>query len=110
MVLHGLELRLAERIVVGGVRSAVAVGNPQVDQQLAQGLTFHRSAIVSMKGELVRLNAVFLGSFIDKLASQVTALRFSNHPADHITTENVQDGIERVMLPFMRATQSRDVP
>ena len=69
MVLHRLELRLAEGIVVRGMRTAVALGNAQVDQQLAQGLAFHRTAIVGMKGELVGLNAVFMGCFSNEPAS-----------------------------------------
>ena len=110
MVLHGLELRLAERVVIGSMRTAVAFGDPQVYQQLAQGLAFHRRTVVSVKGELVGLNAVFMGGFIDKLPSQVAALLFGNHPADHIATENVQDSVEPVVLPFVRATKGRDVP
>ena len=69
MVFQGLGLRLTERIVDGGMRTAVTFSNPQVYQQLAQWLAFHRRAIVGMKGELVRLNAGFVGSFIDELTS-----------------------------------------
>ena len=53
-ILHGLELRLAERVVVGSVRAAVAFGDAQINQQLAQGLALHRAAVVSVQCKLVR--------------------------------------------------------
>ncbi len=55
-VFHGLELRLAEWIVVEGVWTAVAFRDAQIDQQLAQRLGLHQAAVVGVEAELVGLN------------------------------------------------------
>ena len=109
-IFHGLELRLAEGIVVGGMRAAVALGDAQIEQQLAQRLALHRTAIVGVQGELVRLNALLASGFSNELFCQIAAFFFSDHPTDHIAAEDVQHGVERILLQFAGSAQPGDVP
>ena len=69
-VLHGFELRLTEGVVVGRMRAAVAFGDAQIDQQLAQGFAFHRAAVISVKRELIGLNALLTCRLGDELLCQ----------------------------------------
>jgi len=50
-VLEGFELALGERIVVGDIRTAVGLGDPQRSQQLSDGVGLHRRSAVAVDGE-----------------------------------------------------------
>ena len=53
-VLQGLEVRLAEGVVVAGVGSAVGLGDPQVGEQQGDRLGLHAGATVGVQRELAR--------------------------------------------------------
>ncbi len=55
---EGLELRLGVGIVVGHVRAGVAAGDPEVHEQLRDGLGGHRGATVGVQGELIGLHTL----------------------------------------------------
>ncbi len=88
----------------------MAFGDAQVKQQLAQGLAFHRTAVVGVQRKLVGLDALLADGFSDQLLRQVAALDLGNHPADHIATEDVQHSVKWVVHPGRFTAQIRDVP
>src|SRR4028119_2188174 len=51
-VLEGLELCLGERVVVAGMRAAVALGDIELSEQLSHRLGRHTSAAVSVQSQL----------------------------------------------------------
>src|SRR5438552_14489503 len=63
-----------------------------------------------MKSELVGLDLLLLTSFFDELLGQLGAFARSHHPADDITTENVEDHVEVKIGPLGRAAKLGDVP
>src|SRR4051794_26405194 len=64
-VLHGFELALGKRIVIGGVGPAMGLGYAEVSQEECHGLGAHGRSAVGMKTELVRLNVLLLTSLLN---------------------------------------------
>src|SRR5215207_2687715 len=95
-------MRLTERVVVGGMRAIVTLGDAQIDQQLRELLTAHGRAIIGVQGKLVRQNSLLKRSSGDKLPRQVAALCLGNHPTNDIATVDVEHGVEWVVLPLVR--------
>ena len=61
MVLHRLELRFRERIVIRHLRPAMRLGDPQIGQQVRHAFRRHGAAPVRMQRQLLRGDP-FLGA------------------------------------------------
>jgi len=57
-VLESLEVTLRKRVVVGGMRTAVALGHTKVGQELPGGLRLDGRPAVGVDGKLVGLDAL----------------------------------------------------
>src|ERR1035437_5857 len=69
-VLHGSELAFRIRVVVGNIRSAVALGDAQVGHQKGDRLGFHDPAAVGVNGELAGGDLVLADGFLDEFLGQ----------------------------------------
>ena len=78
-------------------------GYSQIGKQMRNQLRFHAGAAVCMDRELARCDILFVTAFIDKLSGQGILLTMSNHPAHHITAEDIQYHIQVEVIPLGRA-------
>src|SRR6476620_10060185 len=70
-VLHGSELAFRIRIVVGDIRSAVALGDTQVGHQEGDRLGPRDSPAVGVDGELASRNLMLADSLLNVFLGQV---------------------------------------
>jgi hypothetical protein len=66
LVFHGFEVAFRERIVVGGVRSAVRVGDTEIDEQQRGGLGAHRTAAIGLQSKLAFRGRMFIGCVLEQ--------------------------------------------
>jgi len=109
-VLERLELRLGVGVVVRHVRTAVAAGDTQIDEQLGDRLGGHRGAPVGVQGELVGFDAVAGEGVGDEGLGQLPGLGGRHHPADDVAAEDVDDHVELVVDAALGAAELGDVP
>lgn len=88
-VLQGLEVGFRVRIIITHMRTAVGFGDAQVSQQVGHQLGLHTGAAVSMQDQLVATNLLLFTTLTNELGSQCTGLVISDHPADHVATEDI---------------------
>jgi hypothetical protein len=108
-VLERLELRFAERIVVGDVRAGMALADVQVGKQHGDRLGRHRGAAVGVNG--VRCDAAVAddGS-IDECPGEIGVLGGMNLPVDGLAGVNIEHH-EQVEPHYPGGSfQFRDVP
>ena len=103
-------MAFGERVVVGGVRSIVRTGNAEIGEQQCGGFGLHRTAAISMQGELAGWHLVLCNGVVEQRPEQHRALRISHTPADHTATEDVEDDVKIEVAPFSRSHQFGDVP
>jgi len=70
-ILHRLELRFREGIVVWSVRPRMALSHIQVDEQLGHALGNHSRAAVSVKSQLPPVNLLFSTAGGNQLLGQI---------------------------------------
>src|SRR6202142_1126473 len=92
LVLQGLELRLAERVVVRHVRAAEAALDTEGGEQLCQGVALHRRASVRVHRQ-ARLHAVSRDGFSEELRGQVLAFLCGHHRPHHVAAEKDDDHV-----------------
>src|SRR6188472_3712677 len=109
-ILQCLELRLAERVVVGHVRARVRLGDAEVGEQERHRLGGHRGAAVGVDGQLVAADTVLGTSLADQHLGQGRGFAGSDHPSDHVAGEDVQDHVQVVPAPLRGAAQLGDIP
>lgn len=107
---QGFELRLGTRIVVGDVRTRVRLGHAQVGEQEGHGLRGHRGAAIGMDRELARGDLLLGEGLGNQALGKGGLLLMSDHPADDVATEDVEDDVEREVGPFAGTEQFRDIP
>jgi len=79
-VLHRLELRLGEQVVVRDVRPRVGLGDAEIGQQPRDGLRGHRRAAIGVHGELARSDALAFTALGDQLLGESRGLALRQHP------------------------------
>ena len=104
-VFDGLELCLGERVVVGDVRSTVALADAEVGKEQREGLGGHRGAAVGVDGDLARLDAFTFVGIFDQALGQFRSLARCDHPADHVAAEDVEQHVEVEVGPLLRPEQ-----
>ena len=88
-VLHGLEMPLGERIVVGNVGARMALGDAQVSHQEGHRLRGHGRATVSMQGELAGVDVVAPAGLLDEGVGNRSTLAAGEGPAHDVAAEDV---------------------
>src|SRR5437588_2418442 len=109
-VLQGSELAFRIWVVVGNIRSAVALGDTQVGHQERDRLGFHDPAAVGMNGELASRNLVLADGFFDELLGQFGAFPVGDHPAGNVAAEDIDDDVEIEVGPLDWTPQLGAVP
>ena len=103
-VLHGLELRFGEWVVVRDVGPAVALDDIEIDQKGGHGLGAHAGTAIGMQGELAGFDVMPGDCFGNKLLSQFGAFAWRDHPADDMAAEDVEDHVEMEGGPLRTAS------
>src|SRR6202171_4071368 len=109
-VLQRLELRLAERVVVGDVRSRMRLGDAEIGEQECHRFGGHRLAAVSVDGQLLTANCLLGAGLADQHIGQRGGFAAGDHPADDVAGIDVQDHVKVVVGPFRWAEQLSYVP
>ena len=65
LVFHSFEVAFRERIVVGGVGSAVRFGDAEFGEQQRGGLGSHRAAAIGVESELAFRRGMFVGGVLE---------------------------------------------
>ena len=104
-------LAFAGRALIGHrLRSALTVATLQDMGFEAAHLKDGFAGWVEKGGQLIDLDTLLFTGLLYQLSCQGCALLGGNHPAHHITTKDVDDGIQREMRPFGRTAQLGNVP
>jgi hypothetical protein len=109
-VLHGLELRLAVRIIVWNPRPGVTFVNPQVIEEFSHATRHHGCTSISVQAELFWLDAFSLTASANEFTSDSFRFPSGNSPTHHLTAKDVHDGIEVVEHASTRTRQPGDIP
>ena len=88
----------------------MGLGNSEVSQEQTHGLAPHRAATVRVKGELVGFNVLLATALGDEALGERGTFSVSQHPANHVAGEDVEDDVEVVVGPLGGATKLRDIP
>ena len=88
----------------------MGLGNSEVSQEQTHGLAPHRAATVRVKGELVGFNVLLATALGDEALGERGTFSVSQHPANHVAGEDVEDDVEVVVGPLDGATKLRDIP
>lgn len=107
---HRLELRLRARVVVRDVRSAVALGDIQIDQQAGHRLGAHGRTSIGVQGRSGGLDVMPRHDVGNQLLSQLGALARGAQPAHDEAAEDVQDHVQVEARPFGQPLELGDVP
>jgi len=110
LILQRLEVRFDVRIVVGNVWPRVRFGHPQIRKQKGNRLGSHGTAAVGVNGEFAWIDALFADGFLDKNSRQLRTLAIGDHPAHDIAAVDVDNHVEVVVGPLLRAMQFGDIP
>src|SRR5439155_1069029 len=81
-----------------------------VREQQRHRLRCHRRPMVSMERELARRDPLSPAALLDQLSRQGRAFLVSDHPANDVPAEDVQDHVEVEVGPLRRPEQLGDVP
>lgn len=109
-VLQGLELGLGERIVVGDLGARVAPRHAELRQQQRHGLAGHRRATIGVEKPLAWSDALLRASLGDQPLCERGGLPWREHPAGHVSAEDVEYHVEVEVGPLHRTQECGDVP
>ena len=96
-VLQGLKLRLGIRIVIRDVRPAVSFGDVQIDEQLGDRFGAHAGAAIGVQGQRTRHDSLLVDRVGDELLGELRGFPVSDHPADDVAAENIQNHVQVTM-------------
>jgi hypothetical protein len=109
-VLHRFELSLGVGIIIGDVRTGVALAYAQVRQEKGERFAGHRTPPVSVQNQLVRGDALFGTTVGHQLFGQRSQFSVGYHVTYRVATEEVQDGVEIIGDVCHRPAQLGNVP
>ena len=104
-VLQGLEMGFRIWVIIAYIRAAVGFGDAEVSQQVGYQLGLHTGATIGMQNQLASSNMLFFTALTNELGSQCTGLAISDHPADHVAAEDVQNHVQIKVAPGHRPLQ-----
>lgn len=110
LIFRGFEERFDVWVVIADVRAGMALGDAQIGEQERDRLGRHRTTIVGVDRELSRIRALLGDRFSEQNTSQLRAFAISDHPANDVPAVDVDDHVEIVVRPLVRAVQFCDVP
>ena len=79
----------------------MGLGNSEVRQEQSHGLASHRAATVRVKGELVWFNVLLATALGDEALGKRGTFSVSQHPANHVAGEDVEDDVEVVWATLL---------
>ncbi len=85
------ELSFQIRIVIEHMRTTVSSDHTEIGQEHRDAAGFHGHPPVRVNRKLSGLHALPPYCLSYRIARQIGALRIGDHPANNVTTENVQD-------------------
>ena len=109
-VLQGFELRFGIWIVIRDVRTAVSFGDVQIDEQLRDGFGTHAGAAIGVQGQGARRDILFIDRIGDQLLGELRGFPVSDHPANDVAAENIEDHVQVKARPLGRPLQFADIP
>ena len=109
-VLQGFKLCFGERIVIRDVWTAVSFSDVEINQQSGDGFGAHAGTAVGMQGQRARVDVLLCNGIGDELLRQFRRFACSDHPADDIAAEDIEDDKEVEVAPFDRALQWSERP
>ena len=108
MVLHGFELRLGERVVIGHLGTAQRAGYAEISEKLRGTLARHRRATIGVQGQHLGLDALLVTGLLDEAPGQRRVLPVSDHPAHDVAAEDIEQHVEVEVRPLLRPEQLGD--
>ena len=92
-VFQRFEVGFRVGVVGADMRAAVRLDDTAISQQQSHGLGSHRGAPVGRDRQLARHNLLLFAALFDELFGSVCRCALGDHPAGHITAENVQNDV-----------------
>src|SRR4030042_4375119 len=77
---------------------------------MSHRLGSHAGSSVSMDAQLTALDALLEAAFLDESFGQAILFPVSDHPANHVAAEDIQDHVEVKVSPFNRSLKLGDIP
>ena len=103
MVLQGFELSLGEGVVVAELWAAQRACDPEVGKQLRGAFAGHGCAAVGVRGEHLGRDALLEAGLLDQRCGQGGVLPVGDHPADHVSAEDIEHDVELEVGPAFRS-------
>lgn len=73
----------------------MCLGDARVGEEQGDRLGLHAGAAVGVQGEQAGANVLFIAGLGDELLGQSGGFAGSDHPADHVAAEDINDHIAR---------------
>ena len=109
-VLQGFEVRLGVRIVIRDVWPAVSFGDVEIDEKLGDRLRAHAGPAIGVQSQRTGHDILFIDGVGDELLGQLRGLPMSDHPADDVAAENIQNDVQVKTRPLGRPLDFGYVP
>jgi len=110
LVLAGLELAFAERVVITHPRAAVAARHPQLPHEVQVAACDHRRASILMERQRAMRDAVAIHRLLEELPSQGGILLVGDHPSHDEAAVEIQHHVEIEVDAASPRGQFADVP
>jgi hypothetical protein len=88
----------------------VALGDAEAGEQEGNGLRHHGGAVVGVKGQLTRPDALAFACLVDERLGEFAGLTFGDHPADDEAREHIEDDVQVKVLALYEGFELGDVP
>ena len=92
------------------MRPAMGLADIQIDQQGGDRLGTHAGTAIGMQGQAAGRDVLLGDGVGDQLLGQFGGLPMGDHPAHHVTAEDVEDHVQMEAGPLCRPAQLRDIP
>lgn len=106
----GLELRLAEGVIVAHPRAAVAAGDAELAHEVEIGPCGHGSASVLVDGDVAWRDGIALQGRGHALLGKGAVFLARDHPGDHEAAEEVQHHVEQEVDAAAYGDKLGDIP
>ena len=94
LVFQGFEAGLRVGVVVGCVRAAMRLDDPEIAEEQSGRFGFHRSAAIGMQRELAGRDVVLGDGFVEQRLEQGGCFGLGDLPADNAAAVDIEDDIE----------------
>src|SRR3990167_1580394 len=109
-IFEGFKLRFRIGIIIAHVRTRMAFCYPQIREKKCHGLRCHAWPTISVDRQLFWFDNLFLTGISDETLCQNCLFTMRDHPANHVTAEDIKNDIEVEIGPFCRSFELRYIP